>query len=313
MGIISYREVLPRTFSHQFGSTPSASMKFNCTLDGPTSHQQILDTINIKFGTPPPEWGYIYSLSGSVDEVDYYHAEATYEFGIPNDGQTPGGSGGGGGLEQSPMARPDVWQWSTSSQSGPIAEYFPNDGDNVRTRTIANSAGDPIFNGLTTNFGEMRATITGNRPFFDVGVATSVTGCINSDNYLGGPPYSWMCNGIGGQKKTEVVNGVTIVFWEVSVELSYKRTRHLLYVPDVGLNVFRTVPPATQPEKVSARVKDDSITPPQWIASAEPVALNPDGSQRVPVREDGKWLQPNILTFRVHPAVPFQGYFGVPT
>ena len=71
MGVTSYREILPRSFTHTLGSSPECSMVFALTLNGPTSTQEMLDRVNLKFGDPHPEYDYIMALSASVTETDY--------------------------------------------------------------------------------------------------------------------------------------------------------------------------------------------------------------------------------------------------
>lgn len=50
MSIINFREVLPRTFSHKFGESPTAERKFVVTLSEPVGHQQLLDAVGIYHG-----------------------------------------------------------------------------------------------------------------------------------------------------------------------------------------------------------------------------------------------------------------------
>ena len=306
MAIKSWREVLPRTFNHRFGSPPSAAMKFAFSLDGPTANQAMLDAVGYKFGSVHPEYPYLYCVSGSVNEQDYYHAELNVEFGVPDASQE-------NDFQPNPLARQDEWSFSSTQSSGPTSVHFPNDSDNQETKMIANSAGDPIWEGVTSDFGELKASIKGNRATFDIGLATQVTGCINSDAYLGAPPRHWQCNGIAGSPKREVVDGVTIKYWEVTVELTFRPTGYLLYLGDVGLDCMEVRPPLTEKKKYRCRVLA-STTPPQFVDCSESQPLNPDGSQRLQNTEgaDG-WNPPTLLPFRVHREVAFAPLFGVPS
>lgn len=283
MAVIAYREVLPRTFSHKFGEPPSAERKFVVTVDEPTPTQTIIGAIGIAHGASHPEYSYLKMLDGQVTEPDRHHAEVTYSYAVPKQEDA----------DENPLARPDVWSFSTGGAAVPALYYYEGDA----LRPLVNTAGE-MFEGLMTEESEMRATIAGNRLQFPVLAAAAVTNCVNKDVYLGCPPYTWKCAGIGGQQQTEVVDGVELRYWSITVELVCRSSGWPLLIPNVGWNyrdgnVLRR-----------AFVLDDE-QPPNKIASAAPVALNENGSIR-----NGK---PDILNRRVHPQVTFSQFFGEPT
>lgn len=286
MSILDYREVVPRTFNHKFGESPTAERKFVVTTSAPVGHQQILNTIGIFHGSSHPEYGYLLCHEGSITEPDPYHAEVTYRYEVPAIGTQDSAP--------NPLARADIWSFSTGGVAVPALTYF--DGSNQRPLT--NSAGD-FFEGAMTDEAEVRASISGNRSQFPVGVATSVTNCVNSDGFLGAPPYSWKCQGISAQQQVEVVNGVEMKYWSVTVELVYRASGWELLLPNIGWNFIEGG------QKVRAYVVDpeDKTTK---IASSNPLGLTEQGG-RLP---EGQI--PAILRRRVHRAISFQPYFGSP-
>lgn len=327
MAITSFREVLPRTFQHRFGEAPTAERKFVATVDGPTPTQQVLNAIGIFHGSLHPEYPYLRCLNGAFSEPDRFHVEATYSYELPSVGTQD--------LDPNPLARRDVWSFSTGGAQVPALYYYAGDA----LAPLVNSAGD-LFEGLTTTEAEMRATISGNRPVFDYSLAASVTNCINDGPYLGGAPCTWMCTGITGQQQVEVVNDVEIKYWSFTTELVYRESTHLLLLPDVGFNYIATSATddtatedgagadATGPElgglpvqpgvsllyKKNARTAG-GVKKRAWVldpesgdkvASSNVVALNPNGSMKP------AGASPNILVRRVHRAINFSQFFGVP-
>jgi len=67
MAVINYREVLPRTFSHRFGESPTAQIKVVATLDGPTNTQDVLNAIGIFHGAVHPEYAYLLCTNGDLN------------------------------------------------------------------------------------------------------------------------------------------------------------------------------------------------------------------------------------------------------
>jgi len=226
MSIIASREVIPRTFTHRFGESPTAQIKYHVTTSGPVGTQSVLDYINIKHGTSHPEYGYLLCSEGAVNELDKYHVEVTYAYSVPNVGTE--------NSDPNPLARRDIWSFSTGGSAVPALSYFHGSG-NGDVRALVNSAYD-FFEGAMTEESELRCTISGNRATFPVGVATQVTNCVNFDAYLGAQQYQWKCQGISGQQQVEVVNGAEVKYWSVSVELAYRQSGWRLMLPNVGYN-----------------------------------------------------------------------------
>lgn len=283
MAVVSYREVMPRAFSHRFGEAPSAERKFVVTVDEPTSHQTIIGAIGIVHRSPHPEYPFLWMLDGQVNESDRHHAEVVYRYELPKQDEP----------DENPLARPDVWSFSTGGVAVPALFYYEANA----IKPLVNTAGE-VFEGLTTEASELRATINGNRATFPVFAAAAVTNCVNKDVYLGCNPHTWKCAGIGGQQQTELVDGFPLRYWSVSVELVCRPSGWPLLIPNVGWN-YR------EGNVLKRAFVLDNEQPPNQVPSAAPVPLNQDGSIR-----NGR---PDILSRRVNPEVNFAPFFGEPS
>lgn len=290
MTVIASREVIPRTFSHRFGEAPTAERKFIVTVDAPTATQDIINAVGITHTAAHPEYAYLLMLDASLTETDRHHVEITYRYELPKQED----------LDPNPLARPDVWSFSTGGSQVPALTYYHGTG-NADIRPLQNSAKEYV-EGLTTLEAEVRASISGNRSAFPLADAAAVTNAINSTSYLGGAAYTWQCAGIGGQQATEVVNGTEIRYWQITVELVYRRSGWNLLIPDVGWNYLEGG------QLKRAWVRDPETS--EKIASGTPRALNTDGT----LKAEG--TAPSILGggsgLRVFPAVNFSSYFGTP-
>jgi hypothetical protein len=289
MAVVSHREILPRTFSHKFGESPTAEIKYALTLDGPTNTQAILNAVGIFHGSAHPEYAYLLCNNGQVTETDRFHAEVTYSYETPKNE-----------YETNPLARPDVWSFSTGGAQAPFLYYYHGTGNND-VRPLVNAANDYI-EGMTVMAPEVRATINGNRFAFPLATAAEVTNAINASPYLGGPAYSWMCNGISGQQAVEVVNGEEVRYWEISVQLTYRRGGYIEKIPHVGFHYI-----------------DGSQKRRAWVYQAEPGnSEKVDATTPQPLTESGALKypggdgRPDQLERRPYPAVSFSQYFGVP-
>ena len=133
MAVVSTRE-LGRSFSHRFGESPTAQIRIAFLLDGATTTQSIIGSGGYVHGTPHPEYSYMLCTDGQVTESSAYQAEAVYSFATPAVGTA--------GFEASPLARDDVWSFSTGGLSVPTFRYYNGTG-NADIKPLINSAGDP--------------------------------------------------------------------------------------------------------------------------------------------------------------------------
>lgn len=293
MAVLSNRELVGRSFQHRFGEAPTAERKFAVTLDDPaTNTQEIFNAIGIAHGDYHPEYTYLRCVEGSVSEnsPDPWHAEITYRYQVPE-------LGGNQEFDPNPLARPDVWSFSTGGAQVPALVYYEGSG-NSTIYPLVNAAGD-FFEGLTMDESEVRASISGNRPTFPLATAAAVTNAINESAYLGGLQHTWKCTGISAQQATEVVNGIELNYWQVSVELAYRQSGWPMLLPHVGWHYLDAG------EKKLCYVLDDDGNP---VAAAFPQPLASDGTLKYP----GAGGTPDVLIRRINPEIDFNAYFGVP-
>jgi len=291
MAVVSYREVIGRSLTHKFGESPSADRKYVVTLDSPeTSSQDIINAIGIFHMSSHPEYPYLRMTTASVSEgsPDAFHAEVSYSYETPPQGEDQ---------DPNPLARPDVWSFSTSGAAVPCFWYFDGAG-NSNMKTLVNSAYD-FFEGATTDEAECRASIQSNRSSFPLAMAVAVTNTLNSSFYLGAPAYSWKCAGISAQQATEVVNDSEIRYWQVTAELVFRQSGWRMQLPDVGYNYIDS----GVKKRAYVIDPDDGTTK---LACASPVGLTSSGGLLSPN------TAPNILARRVHREIDFNSYFGTP-
>lgn len=292
MAVLSFREIVGRSFSHRFGEAPTSQIKYALTLDDPnTTHQEMFNAVGIFHGATHPEYSYLRCLEGAISEgtPDPWHAEITYSYAVPEVGTLD--------FDPSPLARPDIWSFSTGGAQVPALVHYNGTG-NSDIQPLVTAAGD-FFEGLMMDESEVRASISGNRATFPLATAAAVTNALNDSPYLGGAAYSWKCSGISAQQATEVVNGVEVNYWQVSVELQYRQSGWRLLLPHVGWHYI------DGSEKKLSYVFDDDGNK---IAASAPQPLNTDGTLKYP----GGPGTPDILTRRLNPVVDFNSYFGVP-
>jgi len=286
MAVVSYREVIPRVFSHKFGESPTAERKFVVTVDAPTSTQAIVASVGISHGSSHPEYSFLRMLNGQVTETDRHHVEVTYTYELPKQEN----------LDPNPLARPDVWSFSIGGSQVPALVYYSSTGNQTK-KPLQNSARD-FFEGLTVNEAEVRATIAGNRAQFPLETAAAVTNSVNNGAYLGAGVHRWFCAGISGQQATEVVNEIEIRYWQITVELVFRASGHNLRLPNVGWNY------------IEGNTKRRA-----WVWNDDKTTKLPSGTPR-PLTEQGGLKaedeEPDILERRVYPEVDFASYFGTP-
>lgn len=292
MAVLSYRELAGRTFQHRFGEAPTAEIRYALTLDDPATPQQsMISAVGILHGDFHPEYTYLRCVEGNVSEndPDPWHATISYRYETPLRGTSE--------WQEDPIARKDVWSFSTGGAQVPALVYYEGDG-NGDVRPLVNAAGD-FFEGLTTEESEVRASISGNRDFFPLDVAAAVTNAINDAPYLGGAKHTWKCTGIGAQQATEVVNEIEKNYWQITVELLYRQSGWPMLLPHVGWNYID-----------GGEKKAVYVTGPigERIAASNPQPLDTDGSLKYP----GAGGVPDILTRRVSPEVHFPTYFSTP-
>lgn len=296
MAVVSYREIVGRSFQHRFGDAPTAELRYVVTLDDPaTATQDILNAVGIAHGSSHPEYAYLLCVEGSVSEADPspYHATVTYRYEVPQTGSAE--------FAASPLSRADVWSFSTGGATVPALTYYHGSG-NLDRRPLVNAAGD-FFENVTCNEAEVRATIVGNRSAFPLADAAAVTNGVNSSTYLGGAAYTWRCSGIGAQQQTEVVSGVEVNFWQVTVELTYRQSGWVLNLPHIGWHYLTGGTPAK--EWCFVRDRQTGFD----VPAGSPQPLDSSGSLKY---TGGSYGPPDIIQRRVNHEIDFSTYFGTP-
>ena len=246
----------------------------------------MIDAVGIYHAAPHPEYAYLVCTNASFTETDRYHVEATYSYEVPQAGAS--------NVQANPLARADVWSFSTGGAQVPALVYYHGSGNEDR-RPLTNAAFD-YFEGLTTLEAEVRATIAWNRSVFPADLAAAVTNGINAAPYLWGAEHTWQCAGISAQKTTEIVNNAEVTYWSGTTELVFRQSGWNLLLPNIGLNYL------DGSIKKRATVTLDG----ENVAAASPVALTESGDLAAPN------TPPIILQRRVFREVDFSSYFGTP-
>ena len=285
MSVIKVTEQAVVTASRKFGEAPTFQRKWVVEVDNPaTTQTEIVNAVGVSFLMPHPEAAYCRAMTANVGNYSgsRWHYEVTWDYELPKQ-ENP---------DPNPLARPDIWKWSTGGLSVPALYYY----DGTTQKPLQNTAND-FFEGATTDISTLQASISGNRATFDYGLATAVTNSVNSDTYLGAPPGSWKCSGISAQPAVEVVNEVEVRYWQVEVTLEYRPDKWNLLLPNVGWNYL------DGGQKKRVWVLDAQSN--EQVPASNPQPLDNAGALKVGA--------PDILERRVHRQVAFNSYFGQPT
>lgn len=287
MSVVSVTESPVVAASRKFGEPPTFQRRFIVEVDNPATPQtEIVAATNISFLTPHPEAYYCRAMNAACSNYSgsRWHYEVTWDYELPKQ-ENP---------DPNPLARPDIWKWTTGGLSVP-ALYFYDDNDQLQP--LINTAGD-FFEGATADIATLQASISGNRPTFDYGLAQQVQNSVNADAYLGGNPGTWKCSGISGQPAVEVVNEVELRYWQIEVTLEYRPDGWNLLLPNVGWNFLEG------DRKIRAYVQDPATG--ERIPASNPQPLDPLGGRKVGAQS------PDILERRVQKRVNFNQFFGQP-
>jgi hypothetical protein len=289
MAATSFTELATVAASRKFGEPPVFQRKFVVEVDDPTTKQtDIANYPGVVFLQAHPEASYCKAMNVSVANYNgsRWHYEVTWDYELPKQAN----------VDPNPLARADIWKWSTGGLQVPALYYYEND----TLAPLQNSAND-FFEGATTDISTLQASISGNRATFDYGLATTVTNSVNSSAYLGGAAYTWKCSGIAANPAVEVVNEVEIRYWQVEVTLEYRPDGWPLQLPNVGWNYLS----GGSKTRVTVDYNPGSGQPIEKVPASNPQPLTSSGGLSTGA--------PTILVRRVHKAVDFRSYFGTPT
>jgi hypothetical protein len=294
VAVVSVNEVLPRTYSHKLGDSPTATRVFKVTISGTVSQQDALNACNISHNAAHPEFTFLKCDSFEVTDADLYHMEVTASYArTPATEQEPG---------QLPWAEPDNWSFSAISGQVALTTYFPDQNVNNIEVLLTNTADDP-YEGLTKSEPLLRATITGYRERFPLAQATIVSTAINNAAFANGGPRTWQCMGVSGTQQFGVFNEQPIDYWQIRTELLYRASRHNIFLPNVGLHYLED---GVKNRKTRCWVVDESG---ERVPSAGPLALDDNGD----LTQIGAGpYPPDVREFRIYPEINFSQYFGNP-
>jgi hypothetical protein len=281
MAVVDSREMFRgRSRQTQYGDVPVYTRVFLVRTNSVnTSLQSISAAPGISWLATHPEDSTAYLVDSNIaqDGDSPFHYKCTFVYKSATDI-----------LPLEPWNRPDQFQFNGSLASSPAFWHY-NTSNNSSKAIIVNSAGDPI-GGLSRDEAEFSVTITGNRQTFSYVHAQAYVGAINSDTWSGGAPYCWKCQSITGNRKIEAIGGSKYVYWEVSTTLAYRGTTWQLQTWDVGFNEI------VSGSRRKILAGSDPVS--------EPAALS-NGRAKAP------GVAPDMLTFRIYPALPFNGIFPV--
>ena len=300
MAVVSFREILPRTFNQKFGDKPTAVRNWSVTTDGATSHAAILGSTGEAIGAGHPEYGFLSLTEFALSEVDVFHVEVQMSYSVLPE------------AEKNPLAREDVWHFSTGGTSVVGKRYYPAAGNEPKS-PIKNTAGD-AYEGLMIPEGETRATISANRELFPLGDVRTLTNSVNDRSWAGCAPYTWFCSGISGEYSSEMVDDLEVKYWKITIELIYRESNHNLFLPNVG---FHYIKPGNPPQKMRAYVR--SLTDPLdtgseviTVPSTMPVPLKEDGDIDDVIDQSPEARGPIVKEFRVYKEFDYGAIFGNP-
>lgn len=284
MSVIKVTEMPTVAASRRFGEPPTFKRSFVAEVDNPTTTlSDCLVAVGVNYLDPHPEAIYCRAMTANGGNYNgsRWHYEITWDYELPKQ-ENP---------DPNPLARPDIWKWTTGGLQVPALYYY--DGNTLKTLT---NTADDFFEGATTDISTLQASISANRPTFDYALAAAVTNSVNSDSFLGAEQHTWKCSGISGQPAVEVVNEQEVRYWQIETTLEYRPDGWPLQLPNIGWNYKE----GGAKKRVWVRDPDTS----ERVPASNPQPLNNDGTLKTGA--------PDILVRRVHRAVNFASYFGTP-
>lgn len=249
----------------------------------------------IKLKDPHPENAEIRAMEYDVKCVDdsglLFQVDFKYYAPPPDLSDDDGGLPPPGSIEG--FGKKPTWTAGSSVSAQPVNR-------DIGGNKILNSAGDWLED-VQADQAEFRLGVTlyAFTAAEWTAWAMDYTNAVNSDQWNGGAPQTWKCQGCSAQLVTESLNGTSFTLWEINWEFAYKKTGWQLQLLDVGMNEkcdAQGVPSQSGDKKKAIRGPDGKpIT--------APVALN--GGIADPAA-----AQPPDITAVVYFQRPFKSVFG---
>ena len=288
MPIQSWRE-LARTTEGEIGTATKAVRTFVLTLadntleNNPPTEQELITTLGLdNWGAAHPSLTFLGLRKVTTTERHSdspYHVQVVAEYGLITLNEV-----------LAPTSRTSEWTFAAEPAQVPAFYYW----DGTTRRPLVNSAND-YFEGLTTEEQIVRATIKKNYTSFPAS-QMQATNKINSGDYFGCPAHSWKVAGVNATYTIESHNNVVYTYWATTSEILYRESKWNLRIPDVGWNYLSG--------GVKRRAMVFDFQNGEWVASANPVALDGSGNQSSGF--------PFIHDFRVNSEANFSTLFGTP-
>lgn len=279
MAVLGYREVIPRTYEHQLGGSPTASRVYSVTVDEPTAASVVLGAVGISHASQHPEYPTLICNGISLDESDRHHVTITYSYGIPDPkkGEDPDNP------DAPPWLQADQWSFSTTNASVACTEHYPFNlpgGQRNVAHPLTNTAGDAIF-GQSKAEAELKISIVGSRLTLDLQRIKKYVNTINQADWCGFPKHTVQCVGVSAQPDSLEYEGAVLKFWRITIELVYRSSTHNIFLPNVGWNVI------VNGKKCRAWTYIEENGVREKVPSPHPVALNAAGGFLCGQDQDG--------------------------
>lgn len=275
MAVLGFREILPRSYEHKLGDSPTAGRVFVATVDEPTNTSAVVGAIGISHGDSHPDHTTLQCDSISAEETDRHHVTVRYGYGVPDPeskDQNP---------EQPPWIQPDRWAFGTTNSQVACTQYYPRGlGDGNQAVPLVNTAGDGIF-GQTRAEAELKITISGSRLRLDLSKIKRYVNTINKTEWCGFPKHTVQCVGVSASPARIEFQGAVLDYWDISVELLYRSTTHNLPLPNVGWNVIVD----GKKQRAWTYVIDEGVR--EKVPTPHPVSLNSNGGFLCGPSQDG--------------------------